>query len=66
MSVGIEGQGEGDGSANVGGQDSSTLSSSSTLPVGSVNFWDGILVYCVYFRESRFTNAYGRKLQYFH
>jgi choline-glycine betaine transporter len=46
MSVGIGGQGEGDGNgANVGGQDSSTLSSSSSpLPLGSVNFWDNIVV----------------------
>jgi small-conductance mechanosensitive channel len=44
MSVGIGGQGEGDGSANIDGQDSSTLSSSSPLPLGSVNFWDNIVV----------------------
>ena len=45
MSVAIGGQGEGDGNgANVGGQDSSTLSSSSPLPLGSVNFWDSIVV----------------------
>jgi small-conductance mechanosensitive channel len=46
MSVGIGGQGEGDGNgANVGGQDSSTLlSSSHPLPLGSVNFWDSIVV----------------------
>jgi hypothetical protein len=45
MSVGIEGQGEGNGNdANVGGQDISALSSSSPLPLGLVNFWDSILV----------------------
>ena len=45
MSVGIGGQGEGDGNgANIGGQDSSTLSPSSPLPLGSVNFLDSIVV----------------------
>jgi hypothetical protein len=45
MSVGIEGQGEGNGNdANVGGQDSLTLSSPSPFPLVSVKFWDNVVV----------------------
>jgi small-conductance mechanosensitive channel len=45
MSVGIGEQGEGDSNgANVGGQDSLTLSSPSPFPLVSVKFWDNVVV----------------------